>query len=64
MRKLNASVTGINVAYMLSQNIIARRVEHVPHDALRLQATTSAEKFRGILDSGNGAVGEPHPVAA
>jgi hypothetical protein len=61
MRKLNVAVTGLNVAYLVSQNIIARRVGHV---ALRLQATTSAEKFRGILDSGNGAVGEPHPVAA
>lgn len=63
MRKLNAPVTGLNVAYLVSQNIIARRPFLVAHDALRLQ-TTAAEKFRGILDSGNGAVGEPHPVAA
>lgn len=64
MRKLNVAVTGLNVAYLVSQNIIARRVGNVAHVALRVQATTSAERFRGILDSGNGAVGEPHPVAA
>jgi hypothetical protein len=55
---------GVRDPRTTTPNIIARRLGLVAHDALRLQATTSAEKFRGILDSGNGALGEPHQVAA
>ncbi len=50
MRTLTAAAIGLNAVYGVSQTIIARRLGPVAHDALRLQTTTSAEKFRGILD--------------
>jgi hypothetical protein len=50
-RTLNVSVLGLNALYLVSQTLIARRLGPVAHDALRLQTTMSADKFRGILDS-------------
>jgi len=46
MRKVTATAVGFNAVYVVSQAIIARRLGPVAHDALRLQTTTSAAKFR------------------
>lgn len=50
MRKITATALGFNALYAVSQTVIARRLGPVAHDALRLQTTTSAAKFRSILD--------------
>ena len=50
MRKVTATALGFNAVYVVSQAIIARRLGPVAHDALRLQTTTTAAKFRGILE--------------
>jgi hypothetical protein len=51
LRKLTAWQLGLTGLYGVSQAFIAHRLGPVKHDALRLQTTTDAEKFRGILDS-------------
>ncbi len=51
MRKLDASVIGLNALYLVSQAFIGRRLGPVAKDALRLQTTTSAATFRHIVES-------------